>query len=118
MHAATFSNGYARGYEGFSAFAVAGKSGPDTALNILMQEIERVKKYGFTQPELDRAKKQLLASIEQAYNNRTKEESSNYVEEYIRNFLQQEPTPGIAAEYNYYNQLLPGINLNEVNAIN
>ena len=87
LYASTGFSSYARGYESFGAFAVAGKSGPDTALNILMQEIERVKKYGFTQPELDRAKKQLLAFIEQAYNNRTKEESANYVEEYIRNFL-------------------------------
>ncbi len=117
LYASTSYSSYARGYEGFNAFAVAGKSGPDTALNALMREIERVKKYGFTQPELDRAKKQLLAFIEQAYNNRTKEESSNYVEEYIRNFLTQEPSPGIAAEYNYYNELLPGINLNEVNAL-
>ncbi len=117
LFASTGYSSYARGYEGFSAFAVAGKSGPDTALNALMHEVERVKQYGFTQPELDRAKKQLLAFIEQAYNNRTKEESANYVEEYIRNFLQQEPTPGIAAEYNYYNELLPGINLTEVNAL-
>ncbi len=117
LYASTGFNSYARGYESFGAFAVAGKSGPDTALNILMQEIERVKKYGFTQPELDRTKKQLLASIEQTYNNRTKEESANYVEEYIRNFLQQEPIPGVAAEYNYYNELLPGISLEEVNTL-
>lgn len=117
LYASTGFSSYARGYEGFSAFAVAGKSGPDTALNILMHEIERVKQYGFTQPELDRSKKQLLAFIENAYNNRTKNESANYVEEYIRNFLTHETIPGITAEYNYYNQLLPGININEVNAL-
>lgn len=117
LYAGTGYNSYARNYEGFGGFAVAGKSGPDTALNVLLQEIERVKQYGFTQPELDRAKKSFLAFIEQAYNNRTKEESSNYVEEYIRNFLAKEPIPGIAAEYSYYNELLPGINLDEVNAL-
>lgn len=114
---AGFNGSNARGYDGFSAFTVAGKSGPDTALNILMQEIERVKKYGFTQPELERAKKSQLAFIEQAYNNRSKEESSSYVDEYINNFLQQEPIPGITEEYKYYNELLPGINLNEVNGL-
>ena len=107
----------ARNYESFGGIAVAGKSGPDSALNALLREIERVKQFGFTDAELDRAKKRLLAFIEQAYNNRTKEESANYVEEYIRNFLTQEPIPGIAAEYNYYNQLLPGIKLEEVNAL-
>ena len=48
LYASTGFGSYARGYESFGGFAVAGKSGPDTALNILMQEIERVKKYGFT----------------------------------------------------------------------
>jgi zinc protease len=117
LYASGSYSSYARNYESFSAFAVAGKSGPDTALNVLLHEVERVKQYGFTQPELDRAKKRLLAFVEQSYNNRTKEESASYVEEYIRNFLTKEPTPGIASEYNYYNELIPGINLNEINAL-
>ena len=107
----------ARNYGSFGGSAYAGKDGPDTALNALIREIERIKQYGFTQAELDRAKKQMLSSIEQAYNNRNKTESADYVQEYINNFLTQEPSPGIAAEYNYYNELLPEINLNEVNAL-
>ena len=117
LFASTGFSSYARGYEGFSGFAVAGKKGPDTALNALMREIERVKQFGFTEAELDRAKKRMLASIEQAYNNSNKTESANYVQEYIDNFLTQEPSPGIAAEYNYYNSLLPAIKLDEVNAL-
>ncbi len=105
----------ARYYEGFSAFAVAGQAGPDTALNALMTEIARVKKYGFTEAELDRAKENQMAFIEQLYNNRAKQESSQYVQEYIRLFLEQEPSPGIVNEYNYYKELLPGISLTEVN---
>ncbi len=117
LFAATNFSSYARGYEGFNGFAVAAKNGPDTALNVLIREIERVKQFGFTDAELDRAKKRMLASIEQAYNNRNKTESANYVQEYIDNFLTQEPSPGIVAEYNYYNSLLPAIKLNEVNAL-
>lgn len=98
LFASTGFSSYARNYEGFSAFSVAGKKGPDTALNVLMREIERVKQFGFTDAELDRAKKRFLASIEQAYNNSSKTESANYVQEYINNFLTQEPIPGIATE--------------------
>lgn len=108
-------SGYARGYENFSAYAVAGKSGPDSALIALTTEIERVKKFGFTEGELERVKKQQLAFIEQTYNNRDKTESSNYVEELVRVFLQHEPAPGIAKEYEYYKQFIPGITLAEVN---
>ncbi|HVX28334.1 MAG TPA: insulinase family protein [Parafilimonas sp.] len=107
----------ARNYGSFGANAYAGKDGPDTALNALIKEIDRVKEYGFTQPELDRAKKQMLSFVEQAYNNSNKTESADYVQEYINNFLTQEPSPGIATEYKYYNELLPTISLDEVNAL-
>ncbi|MGC4037853.1 MAG: insulinase family protein [Chitinophagaceae bacterium] len=117
LFAGTGFNSYARGYEGFSAYAVAGKGGPDTALNAALTEVERVKKYGFTEAELERGKKQMLSGMEQTYNNRDKTESSQYAEEYIRAFLTKEPIPGIAKEYEYYKQMLPAIKLDEVNAI-
>ena len=107
----------ARGYEGFSAYTVAGQAGPDTALNALMKEIERAKLYGFTQDELDRAKKNLMAAMEQDYNNRDKHESGDYVQEYIRFYLDHEPSPGIVNEYQYYKELLPGIKLSEVDSL-
>jgi zinc protease len=108
---------YARGYEAFNAFAIPGPKGPDTALQAVLTELERVKKFGFTQSELERAKKQQLASIERSYNNRDKTESGVLVEEYIRNFLQQEPIPGIEREFEYKNGLMPGVQLAEVNAL-
>ncbi len=108
---------YARGYEAFNSFAIAGKKGVDTALNAILTEIERVKKFGFTQGELDRAKKQQLAGIERVYNNRNKTESTLFVEEYIQHFLQQEPSPGIEVEFSYTNELMPGIKLEDVNAL-
>ncbi|MGI8950544.1 MAG: M16 family metallopeptidase [Chitinophagaceae bacterium] len=117
LFASTGYGSLARSYEGFTAFAVAAQLGPDTALNALMTEIERTKKYGFTEAELERGKKDLMAFIEQTYNNKNKTESANYVDEYIRNFLNHEPVPGITNEYEYYKQLLPGIKLDEVNAL-
>jgi zinc protease len=107
----------ARNYGSFGGNAYAGKNGPDTALAALIREIERVKQHGFTQAEFDRAKKDMLSGVEQAYNNRNKTESADYVQEYINNFLTQEPSPGIATEYKYYNELLPTITLDEVNAL-
>ena len=116
LYAGTGFGSEARNYEGFNAVTVAGQQGVDTALTALLTEIERVKQYGFTQAELDRAKKGQMAGIEQLYNNRAKTQSSQLAEEYIRLFLQHEPSPGILAEYGYYKDLLPGITLKEVNA--
>ena len=108
---------FARGYDAVSAFAVAGQQGTDTALSVLLREIERVKQFGFTEAELERNKNDILSGFEKLYNNRSKTESSNFISEYIRNFLTQEPMPGIAKEWEYHQQLIPGISLVEVNAL-
>lgn len=117
LGAAVRFGSYARGYEGFSAYANAGTGDMKEALRAITEEIERVKRYGFTSGELQRAGKNLLAYYEQAYNNRDKTESADYVEEYINYFLQQEPSPGIAKEYAYVKELLPGITVDQVNAL-
>lgn len=108
---------YARDHEAFNSFAIASQKGTDTALHAVLTEIERVKKFGFTQGELDRAKKQQLAAIEKVYNNKDKTESALFVQEYVQHFLQAEPSPGIEAEYQYKKELMPGIRLEEVNAL-
>ncbi len=112
-----YFNSYARGYEGFTAVASAGPEGPEAAAKAVVTEVEKVKKYGYTAAELDRAKAQMLAGIERTYNNRDKTESANYVEEYVQHFLQQEPMPGVEKEYGYYKTFLPTIKVEEVNAL-
>src|SRR5687768_9488947 len=106
---------FVRGYEAYSSFAVLGKDGVEPAINAIIQENERARKFGFTASELDRLKKILMKNIERAYNERDKTESANIVREYIQNFLEQEPIPGIENEYNYHKQYLDGITLEEVN---
>ena len=56
-----------------------------------------------------------MRSIERAYNERDKSESGSYADEYIQNFLEQEPIPGIENEYRYHQQFLESISLDEVN---
>ena len=108
---------YARGYQSFNAMAAAGTGDIQKAGNALAEEIERVKRFGFTAAELQRAKKTMLAHYETTYNNRAKTESADYVEEYMNNFLMQEPIPGIEKEFEYAKAMLPSITLDEVNAV-
>ena len=107
--------GWARGYEAYQSFAYLGKGGVEPAINALVQENERARKFGFTASELDRVKKQLMKNIERSYNERDKTESEQVVEEYIRNFLDKEPIPGIENEFKYYKKYLEGVTLDEVN---
>lgn len=108
---------FARNYEAFNAEIGIGSGDALKGLETFTSELERVKKYGFTQTELDRIKKTFLSQMEQLYNERDKNESANYAEEYIRNFLTHEPFPGIEKEYEYYNRLLPQITVDDVNGI-
>lgn len=102
----------------YASVAVTQNGNIETGLEAVLIENERVKKYGFTQSEFDRQKKAMLASIEKAYNERDKQKSINYANEYKRNFLlTEEPFPGIENEYKYYQELLPTISLEEVNAL-
>ena len=109
--------GYARGYEAYQSLAYLGKGGVEPAVNALIQENERARKFGFTASELDRVKKQLMKNIERSYNERDKTESEQIVDEYVRNFVDKEPIPGIENEFKYYKSYLEAITLEEVNQL-
>ncbi|HRO85483.1 MAG TPA: insulinase family protein [Niabella sp.] len=118
LFGATYFESYARGYDQFNAItAVSDANAAKKGLSALMEEIERAKRFGFTQPELDRAKLNLKAGMEKAFKEKEKTESSRYVGEYLRNFLSNEPIPGIEVENNYYNELIPQITLEDVAGI-
>ena len=92
-------------------------NGIESGLEAILKEAQRLKNYGFTETELKREKQSLLSNIERAYKERNKSESLGFAEEYIRNFLTGEPSPGIAYEYEIYKQFVPGITLEEVNKL-
>lgn len=115
VYGSSYIGGWARGYESFNSYAYVSKAGVEDAVKALIQENERARKFGFTASELDRTKKNMMKNIERAYNEREKTESEQFADEYIRNFLEKEPIPGIANEYKYYQEFLPGITLEEVN---
>jgi zinc protease len=87
------------------------------SLQSLLIESERMQRFGALPAEVERAKTNLLRSYEQAYAERDKSESAQYVEEYVTNFLEQEPIPGISYEYQLAKALLPTLTLAEVNAV-
>lgn len=84
-------------------------------LEAVLTELERVRQHGFSASELDRARAELLRHYESAYTERDKSDSRGYAQEYLNYFFTQEATPGIAFEYNLVSQLLPGIELAEIN---
>jgi zinc protease len=109
-----FSN-LARGYEQPYLSVITGENDTKRGLEAALDEVEKVKRYGFIAPELERIKKSSLAGVERAYNERDKSESMDFVEEYIGHFLEGEAIPGIENEFKYYQTLMPGITLEDLN---
>ncbi|MFI5218006.1 MAG: M16 family metallopeptidase [Bacteroidia bacterium] len=117
IFAQTNYGGFVRNKKSYTSFAVVKQDGIDRGIKTLVTENERVKRFGFTAGELERQKKEVLRNIEKAFNEKDKTESRNFVSEYVRNFLENEPAPGIENEFNYYKKFMPEITLEEVNAL-
>lgn len=86
-------------------------------VDVVMTEVERVQRFGFTESELERAKAEVLKRYETLYRNRDNTDSAAYVDEYVRHFLTGESIPGIEVEYALVQAALPTITTDEVNAV-
>jgi zinc protease len=89
----------------------------EKGVKAMWRETERVKRFGFTPSELDRAKVSYLSAMEAALKEKDKTQSEAYVKEYQQYFLKGEAAPGIEKEYAEVQGDLPGITLTEVNAL-
>ncbi|MBN2484397.1 MAG: insulinase family protein [Bacteroidales bacterium] len=87
------------------------------ALTVCLTENERVKRYGFTEAELERNKKKMLSSLENAYLDKDNQESSNLTWQYVYNFLENEPMPGIEFQYKFIKENIDKIKLENINKL-
>jgi len=108
---------FIRGYNSFTSFAVLGEAPLQDALDALIEETNRARQFGFLQTELDRAKASLMNAAEKSFNERDKSESGAIVQQYVNNFLQGNPIPGVEHRYKFLQQVLSTISLQEINAL-
>jgi zinc protease len=101
----------------YQLFAGVKESGFESAAEALLAEAERIARFGFTQTELDRLRTNYLRSLEQAYAERAKTNSSVFAGQYANAALTGAPIIGIANQQALAKRLLPTITLAEVNAL-
>ena len=87
--------------------------GVEVGLRAVLEEIQRAHQHGFTEGELEREKSNLLSSAESRYKQRDQTPSTDLADEYIDHFFSGKPAPGIEAEWELYQELLPQITLDE-----
>ena len=91
--------------------------GVERGLAAVLEELQRIRQRGFTDSELTREKSNLLRSVESLYKQRDQIPSQSFIAEYIDHFLNGTPAPGIEAEWELYQELLPQISLAEFDAL-
>lgn len=85
------------------------------AMNALVAENNRMRRFGFTNSEFERAKADLMKSVESQYDERSKKETGSYLYPILYHFLNNEPLLGIENEYMLLNQILPNIPVEAIN---
>lgn len=118
---APFVGGYAeygelvKSTDAFQLLAIPKEGKELEGFRALLLETEKMKRFGFTNSEVERAKTDILKSLENAYNDRENQKNRSLVKEYVRHFLSQEVIPGVEWEYQTYQAMMPHLTAELIN---
>ena len=104
-----------RTLDAFTGFAVGMAANTERMIATLYEELYRIKKYGITQAEFDRAVADIKNMYETALKEQDKTESAKYADEYVNYFLKDESTPGIQLENQLVQMLSATYSVTEIN---
>lgn len=104
----------ARNYNALTLTASVRENEEAKGFEAALTEMERARRHGFTQGELDRAKATMLSNFESLYKQKDKISNDDWADQVKDNFLTDEPIPSLDVQYGYYREILPTITLEEV----
>ena len=87
------------------------------AFTAFLTEIEKMKRFGFTEDELERAKTNILAMYENAANSADTRQNAELVGELIYNFFDNQTYMEPKAEYEVMQQLMPMLTADAINQV-
>ncbi len=88
-----------------------------TAFEALYTEVERVKRHGFTESELERVKANLMRNAEISYEARDDRRNEDFVDTYLNNFRNNTPMPDAKTEWKVDSMVISSITLDMVNML-
>ncbi len=89
----------------------------EAALTAALTEARRAAEFGFTATEYNRFKANYESNLDKQYSNKDKRYNSQFVNQYVQNFLNSEPIPSIDFTHQTMKQLLPMLPLEGVNMV-
>ena len=114
------------GFSGFGvtetkrAFTVMVQCKPEQVLEaipMVFTEVERARRFGFTESELNRRKESMLAGLESWYAERDKRTSDYYVQNCVRHFLDQTDMMAPEDDYALTKEIINSLTLEEINSV-
>ncbi|MBN2659269.1 MAG: insulinase family protein [Spirochaetales bacterium] len=109
-----YTTSYAKATDFSSIGAQTADGKLEQGLYAVLSEAERARRYGFSEGELERAKKELASRIERYYNERDNLESVYFAEDMVQAFMSGLPLPSIESEVDFYNRYLPEITMDDI----
>ncbi|GAA4312492.1 insulinase family protein [Mucilaginibacter gynuensis] len=110
-------NSFIGGLDAYSISVTAKPGELEKGFKAVWRENERIKRFGFTATELERAKTSYYNQVESVQKEKNKTPSDSYVNEYLHYFLHGTAAPGIDYEFNLVKKELAGITLTELNSL-
>ena len=107
----------AKKMDAFNAIIIPKEGRETEALNDLLFQLEKMRRYGFTNAELDRVKTEKLNAMEKYYKERDTRKNITLARECIRHFEDGESMPGAQWEYDFIQASLPLLSIETVNKL-
>lgn len=80
-------------------------------------ELERIRRHGFTEGELERAKQSVMKDQELAYNNRNDRKNGQYVQRYLNAFRKNAAMPDAETEWKLDSMIISQLQLPMINQV-
>lgn len=103
--------------DAFSVSVMSATEKINEALAFAYCEVERARRYGFTEGELARQKASSLAALESWYAEREKTTNNKYADDYIRHFLDNSPMLSAEDEYKIMKEIIEKTTIEDVNSV-
>ncbi|RLE19262.1 MAG: hypothetical protein DRJ50_12350, partial [Actinobacteria bacterium] len=78
----------------------------EASTQAIFDEYERVRRFGFSEAEVERAVSSIRSSAQSAYDGRDSRQDAEFADEYVRHFLEDEPIPTADAGNDLINEIL------------
>ena len=108
---------FAKTKDAFTIVVVPKEGQMNEALKTVFAEVRRAAEFGFTQTEYSRSKANTLSELDKAYSNKDKRYNRQFVNQYVRHFLANEPIPSIDDNYQLMKNVVPAIPLEAINML-